>query len=175
MFDEIIDKTLRWEGGYSNHKFDLGGATKFGVTQRALEKYIGHPVSVADVKNLTKETARTIYRKNYYVANRIDSLPEHIQGKVFDCCVNHGARNAIRILQRVINEAGFGEVEVDGVMGKKTVGACEEASEAMGGYLVNALVDARNQFFRSIVKRDPSQRVFLKGWLNRSEDFRVAV
>lgn len=40
VFTQILKKTLTFEGGWSNHPNDKGGATQFGVTQNTLDAYL---------------------------------------------------------------------------------------------------------------------------------------
>lgn len=63
--DEIWERLMRAEGGgkYHNKKGDGGGATKFGISQRAFPE--------EDIKNLTEERARELATKNYW-----NKLPE---------------------------------------------------------------------------------------------------
>ena len=55
-FDEIIDLTLEHEGGYVHDPSDLGGETNFGIAKRFYPD--------VDIKNLTKEGAKEIYKKD---------------------------------------------------------------------------------------------------------------
>ena len=57
-FDDIIDKVLGHEGGYSNDSKDLGGETNWGITKRFYPQL--------DIKNLTKEEPKEIYYNHYY-------------------------------------------------------------------------------------------------------------
>jgi lysozyme family protein len=106
---------------------------------------------------------------------RINALPQSIQPLMLDMCVNHGAGKAIKIMQRVINQAGIEQVMEDGICGPSTQHAAQRTQEAMGVYFQNALVDERINFYRQIVSHTPSQLVFLRGWERRAESFRVVV
>ena len=57
-FNKIIEKVLEHEGGYVNDPKDLGGETKYGITKRFYPD--------VDIKNLTKEQAKTIYHTDYW-------------------------------------------------------------------------------------------------------------
>lgn len=172
--DELLGGLLRREGGFVDHPSDRGGPTKYGITQRTLSAWLGRPASVEEVRALDEATAREIYVSRYLAGPRIDTLPEPIVPLVFDCAVNHGPRTAVRFVQRVVNEAGFGPCDVDGVLGPDTRRRADTAQAEMGGFFCNAVVEERLAFYDAIVARDPSQAVFLKGWRARAEDFRVA-
>ena len=168
---DLIDDVLKKEGGYVNHPADKGGPTNFGITQATLSRFLERAATVEDVKNLDVETARDIYELRYYRQPRIDKLPEAIQAFVFDSAVNHGPRRAIRFVQEVCNDAGFGPLTPDGLMGPKTKAVAEACYEALGDWMLVALVEERQMFYVNIVTNNNSQLVFLKGWLNRARQF----
>lgn len=171
----MIADVIRREGGYVDNPADRGGPTNMGITRQALATWRGTPVTADDVRELTREEAASIYRTRYYEQPNIDILHERIRPELFDMSVNHGPANAVRMLQQVLNEAGFGPLQVDGLIGPRTIDAATRAEQAMGDYLVNALVDERLFFYRRLVARRPSQRVFLRGWVKRAEQFRRVV
>lgn len=173
--DSMISDILRREGGFVNHPNDRGGPTNYGVTQRALSTWRGHPASVDDVRDLTEAEAREIYRRRYFTGPRLDLLPDALQSQVFDMAVNHGPVRAVKFVQAVCNAAGFGPLEEDGIMGPRTAEVAGQALVAMAGYMHNALVDERLAFYHRLAMRDPRQQVFLKGWTRRAEEFRVEV
>ena len=171
--DELLDEVIAREGGFVHHPADRGGPTKFGITQATLSAWLGRPASVDEVRTLDEETAREIYERNYYSAPRIETLPEAIRPQVFDMAVNHGPRRAVRILQEVLGLAGW-RVDIDGVVGPETRRAAFMAQAQMGPFLANAIADQRAIFYRRLVVADPSQRAFLRGWLNRAEAFKIS-
>ncbi len=169
---EMIDDILRREGGYVNHPADKGGPTKYGITQATLSRYIGQAALVSDVQNLSEDVARDIYEKNYYFSPGIHKLPQEIQPFIFDCAVNHGPRRAIKFVQSVCNQAGRDpKLSEDGAMGPNTRKAAEWALEEMGEYFLKALLEERRNFYLAIVAAKPSQQVFLRGWMNRVNEF----
>lgn len=169
--EQMIDEVLSKEGGFVNHPADKGGATKYGITQRTLAKYLEKSVSVDEVKALDVETARDIYELRYYRAPRIDRLPPELQPFLFDCAVNHGPRRAIKFLQLVCNEAGYGPLTVDGLMGPKTKAQANACLEYLQQWMLLALIEERQMFYLNIVDHNPQQQVFLKGWLKRAKSF----
>lgn len=172
--DELLDEVIAREGGFVHHSADRGGPTKYGITQRTLSEWLGRPATVDEIRTLDEETAREIYIARYLAGPRIDTLPPEIVAQVFDMAANHGPRRAVRILQEVLGLAGW-RVDVDGVIGPQTRRAAFEARDQMGPLLVNAIADQRANFYRRLVVADPSQRVFLRGWLRRAASFKVPV
>ena len=88
-FDEIIEVVLHHEGGYVNDPKDPGGETNFGIAKRS------HPD--VDIKNLTKEGAKEIYKEHYWDRNKVESLSEDLRHIYFDMCVNQGRGRAVKI------------------------------------------------------------------------------
>jgi lysozyme family protein len=168
----MIDDILRREGGFVDHPVDRGGPTKYGITQKTLSAYLGRAALTSEVNSLSEDVARDIYERNYYFAPRIDRLPGLIQPFVFDCAVNHGPRRAIKFVQSLCNQAGYQPLlSEDGAMGPNTRRAAEWAQREMGPVFLQALVEERRNFYRLIVRSDPSQQVFLAGWMNRANEF----
>lgn len=123
-FEAALAFVLQYEGGYSDHPMDPGGATNLGITFAELLKRRGHPITKDDVKALTREEAAEIYRDNYWQAARCDELPAGIDLAMFDCAVNQGLGRTRRFLQIA---AG---VTADGAIGPVTMAAVAKAVPA---------------------------------------------
>ena len=166
-FDEAIVKVLMGEGGFVNHPNDYGKATNFGITQATLSAYRKSPASVDDVRNLSSDEAKTIYRKWYWCANKCNLLPKEIRGQFFDMCVNSGGSAATSLLQRAINALG-GHLTVDGGIGPLTIQAALDHRTGLNEEFSNQ----REAWYRRVAQNNPSQAVFLQGWLNRVAKWR---
>lgn len=161
--DKALDYLLAEEGGWSNHKADKGGATMYGVTQAVYDQYRrGLKVPIQTVGKITKEEARSLYDILYWRAARCDRLPWPISYLVFDAAVNSGVSRGVRWMQ-----AGLG-LKSDGKVGPNTVAKAQQAVQTGDGQALLAIVDQRVQFLASLVKRSPSQSVFLLGWWRRT-------
>lgn len=141
----------RRKTGYVNIDGDGGKETKFGISSAA------HPT--IDIKSLTLAHAMDIYRADYWLPISGDKLPDKLGLLVFDAAVNHGVVQSIKFLQQA---AG---VRVDGALGPITLSKATDD-------LAPRLLSIREQFFREIVTRKPSQQKFLAGWLNRVNSLR---
>jgi len=173
--DQLIEETIENEGHvFTNDPSDSGGPTKFGITQRTLSVYLHHPASIEDVKNLTIEQARIIYKSLYYYGPRFDLLPEPLQAVIYDWGVNSGPGAAVEALQTVLTMAKY-ECKCDGILGPATVKVAECAYEQMRGYLINAICEYRVWFYNTLAENRPKDRKYLRGWLLRANRFRVSV
>lgn len=151
--DELIEDVIQREGTeFTDHPADRGGPTKYGITAGTLLAWM--------VRNLTKEMAVEIYEYQYLKGPKIHHLPDSMIPVVFDSAVNHGPSQAIRWLQRAVG------VEEDGLIGPVTIRA---ASTSTG--VVEKIVGYRKDFYRWLVDRDQSQKVFLAGWMKRVNAF----
>jgi len=154
-FSSALTHVLKFEGGYSDHPSDPGGATKFGITHAVLTRHRGHQVGKAEVKALTKEEAAAIYRADYWEAACCDDLPSGLDLAVFDCAVNQGAGRAKRFLQQAAR------VTVDGRIGPVTLAAVRAApSDAL-------LIEFMARRMRSYGLLRRLFRTFGLGWSRR--------
>ncbi|MEL6377330.1 MAG: holin-associated N-acetylmuramidase [Pseudomonadota bacterium] len=179
--DSLIDHVLRREGGYVNDPDDPGGATKYGITIHTMRRFGvdvdgNGVVDIRDVKALPVDTARDIYKREYFEGPRIDELPEQLQASVFDMFVNAGG-NAIKILQRLLNSMGQA-VSVDGALGPQTIGAAHVASDSAPDHIADAYGIARRNYYFALADRRPASRKYARtraggkgGWIKRAEEF----
>jgi lysozyme family protein len=65
-FDAVAPWLLAHEGGFVNHPKDPGGATNMGITIGTLSAWRGNRVTVEAVRDLTKDEALRIYRRQYW-------------------------------------------------------------------------------------------------------------
>jgi lysozyme family protein len=178
---QIAMEIVAREGGYVNDPDDPGGATKYGVTLGTMQR-IGLDldgngrINEADVKRLTRDKARDIFVEHYFKGPRIDELPPVLQASVFDMYVNTGA-NAVRILQRLLNDMGQ-RIAIDGAVGPQTIEAAFIAQSLAPNYLADAYGIARRNYYYALADRRPGSRKYAKrrdggkgGWITRAEEF----
>ena len=77
-----------------NHPEDPGGATNLGVTKRVMQEFLGRAVSMGEMKSLTTEDVKPVYKKLYVDKVRFDELPAELDWAVLDWAVNSGAGRA---------------------------------------------------------------------------------
>ncbi|MDX2264607.1 MAG: glycosyl hydrolase 108 family protein [Hyphomicrobiales bacterium] len=120
-FPAALKHVLKFEGGYSDHPLDPGGATNLGVTKATLERFRGRRVTKAEVRALKHAEAAAIYRKFYWDQVQGDALPPGLDLAVFDCAVNQGPARARKWLQQAA------KARADGVIGPRTLAAVKAA------------------------------------------------
>jgi lysozyme family protein len=156
-FALCLAETLKWEGGWSNHPADPGGATNRGVIQRVYNAWrTKQGLPIRSVREIEESEIQAIYRQNYWNLVRGDEQPAGIDLAVFDFCVNAGPSQAIKSLQRVLG------VTRDGHLGAATMAAIATADP---GDLVTKYTDERERFYRVL----PTFPVFGKGWVRRAD------
>ena len=153
-FDEIIEVVLEHEGGYVNDPKDPGGETNFGIAKRS------HPD--VDIKNLTKEGAKEIYKEVYWDKNKVESLPENLWHIYFDMCVNQGKSRAVKIIQRAVNGKG-GSLTVDGGMGPMTIAAIGKSRVEL-----DRIRAYRVKYYADLATKKPDLERFYFGWFKRA-------
>ncbi|KIC37411.1 holin-associated N-acetylmuramidase [Leisingera sp. ANG-M7] len=178
---EIAEQIVAREGGFVNDPDDPGGATKHGVTigtmrRLGLDLTGDGIVTVQDVKALSRAQAVEIFIRHYFEAPGITSLPACLQPSMFDMYVNAGS-NAVRILQRLLNEMGF-DVVVDGAIGPQTASAAAQAALVDADALRDAYGIARRNYYFRLADRRAASRKFARardgtkgGWIKRAEEF----
>jgi lysozyme family protein len=148
-FDQCFDKLIGYEGGYTLDPRDPGGETNFGISKRA------YPA--VDIKNITREGAKEIYKRDYWDRAQCDKLPPTLAFLLFDAAVNSGIGQATRFLQRAVGTAD------DGVIGPLTQAAVGrlDAESACARF-----IGQRLDFMTKLSTWD----VFGKGWARRLAD-----
>lgn len=100
MFERALRFVLKWEGGYSNHPQDPGGATNFGITQRTYDSWRkSKGLPTRDVRDINREEVAQIYREWYWNPLDIEGQNPALQLIAFDSAVNHGVGKAKEFLQ----------------------------------------------------------------------------
>lgn len=64
------------------------------------------------------------------------------------------------------------KLNVDGVVGDKTISTINTATPEQLKAINNAIASEREAFLRRLVENDPSQARFLNGWIKRTGKFR---
>ena len=159
-FEKIFDYLLMVEGGYSNDKHDKGGKTKYGITEEEARDF-GYK---GDMQDLTIDFAKNIYLKKYYLGNKLDKVVnDKVALSICDWAVNSG-RNGTKNAQIAINQLTNANLNVDGIIGNKTLEALNAADPEK---FLEVYHNLQRIYYKGKVEADRTQERFLTGWLNR--------
>lgn len=161
---KLLPFILSWEGGYVNDPIDKGGATNMGVTI-ATWRNVGYDkdgdrdIDVDDLKLLSKDDVLSrVLKPHYWDKWKADQIKSQSVANILVDWVWGSGANGIKIPQKLLG------LTVDGIVGPKTLAAVN-SSDSLA--LFNAIKAEREAFLYRIVERDPTQKRFIKGWLNR--------
>jgi lysozyme family protein len=173
-FDKFFYNVLKVEGTtFVKTAFDRGGATKLGITFKAFLTFCSLPkvpiscdknndsrLTAADVFYLTPSDVLPIYKGYYWDVVKGDEIENQaIAEFLADFVVNSGGCKAnIQALQRIIG------TRQDGRFGVNTVAKINGQNPKT---LFTKLYRFRLNFYRAIVRNNPTQKRFLKGWKSR--------
>lgn len=154
-FEIAVGLTLKHEGGYTpGLDGDPGGATNYGISQRA------YPTK--DIQHLSKAEARDIYRHDYWLSLYDQIGDQKIANALFDFGVNAGISRAVKTIQRAVGDILAGPFIADGVFGPDTLAAVNSCEPA---HLLMRFTARRIDYYQSLNKPQ-----FIKGWTARALD-----
>ena len=147
-FNTAFDRLIGHEGGYVNPKpeVDPGGETNWGISKRSYPHL--------NIKSLTREDARAIYRVDFWSRINADELHDGVAFQSFDYAINSGIETAVRHLQRAVGVAD------DGHWGPISRAAAQRQSESDTILRLNA---ERLEYMTRLSNWFPNS----KGWARR--------
>lgn len=161
-FDDILNTTLGFEGGYANVKGDSGGETNMGITDATYDDWLG---TDGNVKDITNDQMRSIYKENYWKPVGGDRLPPIVAQQMFDYGVHSGPGSAVAALQQIVGS------DPDGVFGPKTLQATQQYIAKYGEQkLASTILNAREKHLIGIATGKNAK--FKRGWMSRIDQLR---
>jgi lysozyme family protein len=188
MAEYIIakNKTGGNESGYANNLKDRGKETYCGISRLNWPKWSGwvlidgaksqdgFPQDLHDRRNwkiidsyLSKiprlmELVNIFYKTNFWDTICGDLISsQDVANTLYDWEVNSGEGHPAKAVQTIVG------AKVDGDIGPNTVKKINAYPDQVE--LVTYLRKARVAFVKNIVANDPSQEIFLNGWIDRAK------
>ena len=148
-FSQAFDRLITNEGGYVNNPADPGGETQWGISKRSYPNL--------NIKALSRDAAKAIYYKDFWLAGSMDKIPGPVAFQVFDAAVNHGVSTAIRMLQTAA------DVAADGHIGPISLSVVNTIPVSV---MLIKFIATRIHFWTKL----STWATFGKGWANRAAD-----
>ena len=149
-----------FEGGWSNHPNDSGGATMKGVTYKTFcefraAKGMKKP-TLTDLRNITDAEWNAVLRWHTWDKIKCDEYKSQWVAYLLADCVWMSGRGYIKRVQSLYG------LKADGLVGPKTLAKLNGLDQQS---LFNTLWQQRKNFLQGIAQGKNS--VFLKGWIRR--------
>lgn len=174
QFNLALSKVLSHEGGYVNDPDDLGGETYKGIARNSHSSWLGW-VIIDQHKNkpdfphsLEANTKLQDSVEQFYFGTFWKPLnAEQIQNQtsadsVFDFAVNSGLTTSARLVQSIVG------AKIDGCVGEITL---NKINSMDFGHFQAALTVAKMEYYMNIIRKRPTSKKFLLGWISRSLSF----
>lgn len=174
-FTNVFLPTLyNHEGGYQNKTSDSGNyvdgiliGTNHGISAPVLKAYLGRTPTVEEMKNLSKETATEIYKKNYWSSIRVPEINDkYVAIQYADMYVNSGG-NAVKIMKRALNNLGY-SITISFAINDSFVESINSANPVR---LHQEYKDERIEYYKELIDANPSMKEWEKGWVKRANSF----
>jgi len=160
-FDQAFHNLLGHEGGFTDDKRDPGNWTggRVGVGELKGTNFgiAANTYPEEDIRNLTVDRAKLLYRRDFWNRIRADELPAVIRYPMFDAAVNSGVPQASRWLQRAVGATA------DGVIGPRTLAATNAMEPQV---VLRRLLSVRLRFMTGL----SNWPVHGRGWARRIAD-----
>ncbi len=160
---KLVPFILKWEGGFVNDPVDRGGATKYGITLETW-KNVGYDknkdgkIDKKDIMLLSYEDFLKVFKKNFWDKWQGDKIKNQSVANIVVDWLWGSGKWGIIYPQRILG------VKDDGKVGPKTIEAINKVNPKE---FFEKVKKSRIQFYQNIVKNNPSQKKFIKGWTNR--------
>ncbi|MGB8698251.1 MAG: glycosyl hydrolase 108 family protein [Thermosynechococcaceae cyanobacterium] len=158
-FAKALEFTLPAEGGQVDNPVDPGGRTNKGIIQSVYNHYRSQKgLPNKDVFDISDAEVGEIYFTMYWKPAQCDVMTLPLAVVHFDTAVNFGVRGSIQFLQEALG------LSADGIFGPQTQGHLQSNNNKA---TAKKMVVGRIAYRHQRVAENPSQEIFLQGWLNR--------
>ena len=187
-FADCFGRTMNHEGGYANDPDDSGGETYKGIARKFHPKWAGW-IKIDEQKKYTpaqgaalnaqlkenfilQDEVKDFYKQEFWVKAGCDKISSGIvRCELFDSSVNCGIRQAVKFLQRAVNNCSKGvnniPLEADGAFGDATLMALESLLPRYAKAVHKSMNGEQYQHYESLCMKNPSQWKFFRGWMAR--------
>lgn len=159
IFCKAVQFVFQSEGGTNYSSQDRGGLTNYGISKKQYPHL--------DIAELTKNDALKIYYTDYWLHTKCYTMQKPLAIAIFDTAVNCGNHSVGVWLQKSINNTKpmtLPLLVVDGIIGSKTIRTLERCNQNC--VLLKLIAHRLNRYTR-LTAKDPTQKIFIIGWISR--------
>ncbi len=173
-FNLAFSRMLSHEGGYVNDPDDHGGETYKGIARNSHGNWLGwslidqlksksdFPESL-DTNSQLQNLVEQFYLNNFWLPLNAEQIQNQTSAdSVFDFAVNSGITTSTRLVQSIVG------TKIDGIIGVITL---NKINSIDFGYFQASLTVAKMEYYMNIIRKRPTSKKFLLGWISRSLSF----
>jgi len=173
-FNLAFSRMLSHEGNYINDPDDLGGETYKGIARNSHRSWSGWPIidsykiksdfpKSLETDEKLQSLVEQFYFDNFWKPLKADQIQNQTSAdSVFDFAVNAGVTTSTRLVQSIVG------AKIDGIIGEQTL---NKINSMDFGYFQAALTVAKIKYYMNIIRKRPTSKKFLLGWISRSLSF----
>ena len=180
-FDHAFEFTVKNEGGYVNHEYDIGKETYMGISRYYNARWDGwdiidsqknkddFPNNLRHAYGLT-ESVKDYYEDHYWNNINGDNITNlSVAVKLFDMAVSLGVKKANEYIQESLFALGE-DIVADGITGPVTINSLNKILQDRRNIvrIIDMLYAYHTMHYINLALRKPKQKVFIKGWVTRA-------
>lgn len=178
-FQTAFKTVLSNEGGYQNNINDAGNynsagvlvGTNYGITSNLLQSIYDFVPTANFMQTMAQVVAEETYKIAIWNAYNLGAIQnQQVANIIFDTYVLFSYSTAQKLIEQAI-------VKVVPAFGRKHPLEDIKDIDLMGksNELINQLVIERINYHLLRVEKDATQQIFLKGWINRANRFKISI
>jgi lysozyme family protein len=172
-FEKIYPNIERFEAGYSNTSADTGNycdgklvGTNRGISAIQYKGVYGKCPTIAEMKNLSYNSAKRIWKENYFDDLKLERLKSNELAELYIFSVGGGSSGNLHVRQsanKVLGRNKFPESR-----SKLTDSELEQIHKLNETKMFNEFYKIRRKFFA-----EHPNKGFISGWLRRLDDIKL--
>jgi lysozyme family protein len=176
-FKTAYNHVRKWEGNYAYLPYDKGGETYGGIARNYNKNWDGWSLLDRHKKDSTVFWNKKIpelekwvvdYYYNVWINDGYYLLKDQlIANYIFD--YRNTGNVAYKHVQLVLQQHGY-PIKITGKMNTETINALNNINSLI---FILHLQELRKEFYLKVVNRKPEMNIYLRGWLNRTNDIPV--
>jgi len=176
-FERAYSRLKEIEGGLSDHPSDSGGETAYGWTYDTAKDAGWKGLKSKFLKEFTIEDSEKLLFSYYWerlMLQKVAESCENVSFQILDFAFHAGEEKSIKAFQTGLNlfnrkQKDYEDIKVDGIIGKKTIGAYDglvkTRSQATTGKLLTAFITVEHgHHLNTVSEKWEKNEDFMVGW-----------